>query len=220
MGKKGDDYSADIERYEKQVRNQEALQTQANSVPYANAMFQSQPKANLVEWQLDFKDELQDIQQFLRCDIIGRDDNGNIAWVRNPNKDEVVFNDIGVNDIVREIRMFLNKNKVLSNYALDEIKPRIRMIGHELRMLIYNNYEKYGIDNEYKMCNYSIMVITLLSMIEDSYRRAINGEERKDLNQARIVNQNEPIMANQMYPTMGGSHGNGKSWLSKLNPFK
>jgi len=219
MGKKGDTYDDEIARYEKELKAQQALQQQANSVPYASAMFSNQPKSNLVEWQLDFKDELQDIQQFLRCDIIGKDDQGNTAWIRNPNKEEVVFNDRGVNDIIREIRMFLNKNKVLSNYSIDEIKPRIRMIGHELRMLIYNNYETYGIDNEYKMCNYSIMVITLLSMIEDSYRRAINGEERKDLNQARIVNQNEPLMGNPMYPQMGSS-SQGKNWLSKLNPFK
>jgi len=218
MGKR-DDYSEEVERYERDLQRQHALQQNANSVPYASAMFQNTPKSNLVEWQLDFKDELQDIQQFLRCDIIGKDDNGNIAWIKNPNPEEVVFNDRGVNDILREIRMFLNKNKVLSNYTVDEIKPRIRMIGHELRMLIYNNYEKYGIDNEYKMCNYSIMVITLLSMIEDSYRRAINGEERKDLNQARIVNQNEPLIGSPMYPSMGSS-SQGKNWLSKLNPFK
>ena len=217
MGKR-DDYSDELARYENELKSQQAIQQQANSVPYASAMFQNQPKSNLVEWQLDFKDELNDIQQFLRCDVIGKDENGNTAWVRNPNKEEVVFNDRGVNDIIREIRMFLNKNKVLSNYSIEEIKPRIRMIGHELRMLIYNNYEKYGMDNEYKMVNYSIMVITLLSMIEDSYRRAINGEERKDLNQARIVNQNEPLMGNPMYPSMGG--GQNKGWLSKLNPFK
>ena len=216
---KRDDYANDIERYENELKAQHNLQQQANSVPYASAMFQNQPKGNLIEWQLDFKDELEDIQRFLRCDVVGRDDQGNQAWIENPDKDSIVFNSLGVNDITREIRMFLNKNKVLSNYSVEEIKPRKMMIGHELRMLIYNNYEKYGMDNEYKMCNYSIMVLTLVSMIEDSYRRAINGEERKDLNQARIVNQNEPLMGNPMYPSMGSS-SQGKNWLSKLNPFK
>jgi hypothetical protein len=217
MSKESDAYAKELDRYEREFQAQQSLQQQANSIPYATAMFANAPKANLVEWQLDFKDELEDIQRFLRCDVIGKDRQGNLVWVKNPDEEAIVFNERGVNDITREIRMFLNKNKVLSNYGLEEIKPRIRMIGHELRMLIYNNYEKYGIDNEYKMCNYSIMVLTLLSMIEDSYRRAINGEERKDLNQARIVNQNEPIVQ-QGYPQVSSSQG--KSWLSKLNPFR
>jgi hypothetical protein len=170
---------------------------------------------NLVEWQLDFTPELADIERLLRCDILIRDKDGNEMWIRNPNKDRVIFNDVGVNDILREIKMFLNKNKVLSNYGVEEIKPRIKMIGHELRMLIYNNYESYGMDNDYKINNYSMVVLTILSMIEDSYRRAINGDERKDLNQARIVNQNEPIAQpnNQYVLQMPQKKG------SMLNPF-
>jgi hypothetical protein len=181
-----------IMQYENELAARQAQQQ--SSYPYATTMFGTQQKPNLVEWQLDFKAELTDIERLLKCDIMIRDQEGNELWITNPDSNKVVFNTTGVNDIMREIRMFLNKNKVLSNYSVDEIKPRIRMIGHELRMLIYNNYEEYGIDNTYKMNNYPIVIITLLSMIEDSYRRAINGEERKDLNQARVVNQNEPLM--------------------------
>ena len=183
-------------------------QQQSGNSPYAQTMFNGQQKQNLVEWQLDFKPELEDIERLLRCDIMAKDMDGNQVWIRNPNQDRIIFNDVGVNDILREIRMFLNKNKVLSNYGAEEIKPRIRMIGHELRVLIYNNYEAYGMDTEYKMNSYSIIVLTILSMIEDSYRRAINGLERKDLNQARVVNQNEPLMQQMPYgngmPSQGG----------------
>lgn len=170
--------------------------------PYSAAMFGGQPKQNLVEWQLDFRPELEDIQRLLKCDVLMTDKDGNEVWVENPNKEYVVFNSLGVNDLIREIRMFLNKNKVLSNYDLEEIKPRVRILGHELRILIYNNYEAYGIDNDYKMNNYSIIVLTIIDMIDSAYRRAINGEERRDLNQARIVQQNEPMMPQNMnfYP--------------------
>lgn len=190
-----------VQQYQQELEMQQQQNLQAANTPYASTMFQAQNKQNLVEWQLDFKSELDDIERLLRCDIITRDKEGNNIWVRNPNPERIIFNDIGVNDILREIRMFLNKNKVLSNYGVEEIKPRIKMIGHELRILIYNNYEHYGMDNEYKMNNYSMIVLTILSMIEDSYRRAINGLERKDLNQARIVNQNEPL--NQMQSPYG-----------------
>ncbi len=191
-----------------------AAQGQGN--PYATAMFGGQHKQNLVEWQLDFRPELEDIERLLRSDILERDEDGKEFWVRNPNPGFVVFNNLGVNDIIRQIRMFLNKNKVLSNYQLEEIKPRVQMLGHELRALIYNNYESYDIDNDYKMNNYPIIVLTLLDMIDSAYRRAINGEERKDLNQARMVQQHEPIAP----PNINFyQQDQRKGVLSKMNPF-
>lgn len=206
-----------LAQYEAEMRAQEAAYAQAsNNMPYAASQFGSPPKQNLVEWQLDFKPELQAIERLLRCQIMVRGKDGQELWIDNPDQTRIVFNNVGVNDILREIIMFLNKNKVLSNYDPEEIKPRIRMIGHELRMLIFNNYEAYGIDNDYKMNNYPIMVVTIISMIEDSYRRALYGEERKDLNQMRMVNQSEAV-GQQAYPmpvvNMGGSKK--KLW----NPF-
>jgi len=172
--------------------------------PNTNVMMGGGQKPNLVEWQLDFKNELVDIERLLRSDIKVYDEKlGRDVWKRNPNKAFVVFNDQGVNDILREIRMFLNKNTVLSNYKDEEIRLRIRQFGHELRGLIYNNYEEYGLDNEYKINNYPIMTITILQMVESAYRRAMNGEERRDLNSFRTVNQTEGVnQPNGMYPMM------------------
>lgn len=204
-----------IAEYERQI--QAAQQQYSQSQPYSPAMFAGQQKQNLVEWQLDFRTELMDIERLLRSDVLIRDKDGNEIWIKNPNHNFVLFNELGVSDITREIRMFLNKNKVLSNYKLDEIKPRVKMLGHELRVLIYNNQEMYGMDNEYKRNNFSIVVLTLMSMIEDCYRRALNGEERRDLNQARIVNQSEPMMPINNSPMMvQGNNNNQKKWY---NPF-
>lgn len=207
-----------IEAYENEIAAQQQMMQQSNSTPYSSTMFGGQQKQNLVEWQLDFKSELEDIERLLRCDILMRDKEGNEVWVQNPNKEEVFLNDLGVNAALRHIRMFLNKNKVLSNYGVDEIQPRLKMFSHELRVLIYNNYEAYGMDNEYKQNNYSMIVLTISAMIEDSYRRALNGEERRDLNSARIVNQNESNGGQQMMPySMNmGSH-NKKKWYNPLS---
>src|SRR3990167_10852113 len=91
--------------------------------PGATSILTQQQKPNLVEWQLDFKPELIDIKRLLRCDIEEYDKAaGRDIWQRNPDKRLVVFNDQGVNDILREIRMFLNKNTVLSNYKDEEIR--------------------------------------------------------------------------------------------------
>lgn len=181
-------------------------------------MFGSPNKQNLVEWQLDFKPELEDIEHLLRNDVIIRDSKCNEHFERNPDKAFILFNDHGVNDIIREIRMFLNKNTVLSNYRQEQLALRIKMLGHELRALIYNNYELYGMDNDYKQNNYSIIVITVLSMVESAYRRAINGEERRDLNSARMVNQTDnpnPVYNN----TYNMPQQQKKGFIAKLAPW-
>jgi hypothetical protein len=54
-------------------------------------------------------------------------------------------------------------------------------------------------------------------MIESAYRRAINGEERKGLGEARIVQQNDssPMMPSNNNFYMGMSQQKKRS----LNPF-
>lgn len=205
-----------LQRYENEIamQQQQQLQTQ---MPYSPAMFGGGQKQNLVEWQLDFSKELIDIERLLRSDILIRDKNGNEDWIPNPNPMRVLFNEVGVQDILRFIFTMVNKNKVLSNYDDDEIRARVHLIKHELRVLIYNNYEVYGMDNEYKMNNYSMVIHTIGSLIEDAYRRAMNGEERRDLNSARMVNQNEPMMGNvNVYP---GMQQQKRGMLSKLAPW-
>lgn len=198
----------------------ELNQAPTQNMPYgpSASMFSGAQKQNLVEWQLDFRMELIDIERLLRCDISTVDSENNTIWIKNPNKSKVFLNDLGVNDVIRGIRMFLNKNKVLSFYREEEIKPRIRMLGHELRGLIYNNAEMYGIDNEYKENNYAFAVLTILDMIESAYRRAINGEERKGLGEARIVQQNDsPQNTPQNVNYYGGMNSQKRSkWY---NPF-
>jgi hypothetical protein len=169
-------YMADMQR---QIQMQQSQQ-QSQQQYYSQNNFQTQ-KQNLVEWELDFSQELRDIERLLRCDVLKIDKDGNEQWVENPDPNSRLFNSLGVMDITRQIKMYLNKNKVLSNYTADEINVRLRMLGHELRSWIYNNYEAYGMDNEYKMNNYAIVVLTILSMIEDAYRRALGGETHRGL---------------------------------------
>lgn len=186
--------------------------------PTSSGMFNGSVKQNTVEWQLDFTPELIKIARLLRGDISVIDPNTNkIMWVKNPDSDKVFLNDLGVTDILRKVFLYLNKNLVLSTYNPEEVRLRVRQIGHELRAQIYNNYEAYGIDNEYKMNNFAPIVIDVLQTIESAYRRAISGEERRGLNEIRYVNQNDNTMSMPMggYPGMGQMGGKGKNSLWK-----
>lgn len=187
----------------------QASQSDVTSAYYANQMF-GQQKQNIVEWELDFSSEFEDIIHLLRNDVYDYDKQ---EWKANPNKELVTMNDVGVNDILKHIKLFLNRNKVLSNYSLEEIEARVKMIKHELRGLIYENYEVYGMDNDYKMNNYSMNVHAIGNMIEDAYRRAMNGEAHKGLNEQRILNQTEPLSTQQMPITINSAQRN-KSWYA------
>jgi len=193
-------YEKELQDYEKElIEAQKKLETKEGEInQYASQTFGNQEKQNLVEWELDFKPELDDIARSLRCDVLNMDERGNQAWVRNPNPERIFLNDLGVNDVLRKIILLVNKNKVLSNYTIEEIKQRVQQIGHELRSLIYNNYEMYGIDNEYKMNNYPSIVMDVLDIIEGAYRRALAGETHKGLNEQRLVTQSDTINQKQM----------------------
>jgi len=205
-----------IEASKAQAQQLQSSANAQNQNTYATAMFGNQQKQNLVEYELDFKQELEDIERLLRCDILARDVDGNEYWIQNPDKDKVFLNELGVNDVLRKIRLLVNKGKVLSNYNIEEIQLRVHMIMNEIRVLMYNNYEQYGIDNDYKMNNYSMIVLTIGSLIEDAYRRALNGETHRGLAEQRLVTQTEPLGQQQgFYPQVSNKpHG-----LAKILPW-
>lgn len=186
-----------MQQYESEVAQAQANGYQSQ-IPYSAAMFGGGQKQNLIEWELDFKPELDAIESLLRCDVYIRGPNGRGYWAPNPDKDRILFNDVGISDILRNIVILVNKNKALSNYDDEEINARVGQIKHELRILIYNNYEDYGMDNEYKMNNYSMIIMSIGSIIEDVYRRAMNGATHQGLGEQRLVQQNEPLMPQGM----------------------
>lgn len=200
-----------------QTQQMQSSTAAQNQNTYATAMFSNPQKQNLVEFELDFKPELEDIERLLRCDVLERDKDGNEYWIQNPDQSKVFLNDLGVNDVLRKLRLLVNKGKVLSNYNIEEIQIRTKMIMNEIRVLLYNNYEEYGIDNNYKMNNYSMIVLTIGSLIEDAFRRALNGETHRGLSEQRLVTQTEPLQPyqQQFYPqATNKAHG-----LSKILPW-
>jgi hypothetical protein len=183
--------------YEEQINNSRS-QTASNYAGYSTNLGFQEQRQNLIEYELDFTQEMIDIERLLRGDKYKTDGQGNSEWVRNENPDEMFLNELGVNDILRELKLLVNKGKILSNYNSEEITTRVRLIMYEMRAKIYNNYERYGMDNEYKINNYSMIVLTLGSIIEDAYRRALNGETHRGLAEQRLVTQSD---------TMGGNQG-------------
>lgn len=189
------EYEKGLKEYEeKLIEAQKGIEAdKRQSSQYAAQIYGQGDKQNLIEWELDFKPELDDIARSLRCDVLKIDAKGNQFWTINPQPERIFLNELGVNDVLRKIILLVNKNKVLSNYTADEIRARVKQIGHEIRALIYNNYEAYDIDNEYKMNNYPGIVMDILDIIEGAYRRAMGGETHKGLAEQRLVTQSDTI---------------------------
>jgi len=160
----------------------------------------NQQKQNLIEKELDFSPQLEAIERLLRCDVLEVDENGNQFWTTNKNIDEVFLNRKGVSDVMRFITTIINPYKVLANYNLEEINQRVRQFKHEIRMMIYNNYALYGMDSEYKWNYYPMAVLSIGSVIEDTYRRALNGEAHRGITEQRVVTQSEALNNNPYSP--------------------
>lgn len=182
--------------------------------------YQGQEGSNLIEFQIDTGEMLGKIEHFLRGEYISIDDEGNETWAKPLKKikvkikktkivkgkrittekeeekevinhDLILFNDYGVNAVLSIIGNYIDKNTILSFYDEMRINEILADLGDELANFIYCNYEKMGMDTEFKKTRFQLTVITILHSIESTYRRALKGETFKDLNSSNIVTQSD-----------------------------
>jgi len=160
---------------------------------------------NLIEWQLDFKKDLEEIRLYLSGYKEGYDDKGNWTYLPPKEDEEVPFNEFGVNVIMGHIRAYLNRNTVLSHYDEKRIKKILFDLGNKLGDEIEQTYEKLGMDTAYKQRRFKLIVLNILNMSESAYRRALKGGERESLRTNRQVSQTESIGNNPI--NMPGKRG-------------
>jgi hypothetical protein len=146
---------------------------------------------NLVQWGLDTDEILDRIEHFLKGDVIKTDEEGNIRCVAPKYKEIVILNEYGVNSIMQIIQGYVNKNTMLSFYTEERIYEILSDFGYELTDFIFSNYERMGMDTEFKKSRYKMIVINILHIVESAYRRALFGKEREEANTGRIITQND-----------------------------
>jgi len=156
------------------------------------SMFSAEENENLVKWQLDIKEELQRIEHLLRKHVPRTDKEGNVYY-ESPSKEEQLFNERGINEILNVLAWYLNKNIVLSNFDGKTINQRIDQFTRYLTDFIFMNYREFGLDTLEKMKHYPMIVMNIANTVEASYMRAFNGGERQSLREARSVVQSESL---------------------------
>jgi len=170
---------------------------------------------NLIVFQLEVQDLVERISHLLKGDIVKIDENGN-TYYEAPEDDSLkTMNDYGVKMIMNTLEFYINRNTLLSHYDQTRIDKILFDLGNKIRMLIFINYEKMGLNTIEKQSRYPMIVINIIHTVESAYRRSLQGGERESLRSARVVTQSQPLGNNGMM-----SMGMGQSRRRGFNPFK
>ena len=160
---------------------------------------------NTIEIQIDTSEILSRIEHFLRGERKSWDEDGNETWIQPtikkkdqkgeivevPNEELIFFNDYGVDSFMSIISFYIDKSTILSFYDEKRIYEILADLGDSLNEYLFCNYEKMGMDTEFKRTKYKLIIINVLNIIESTYRRALKGKAANDLNTSKIFQQVE-----------------------------
>ena len=192
-----------------------AMQDRGTIGSMQSSAFQYNPTDNLIKWQLELNDILERAEHILREDIVIIKE-GNITWENNPEPEKRIFNEYGVQEIMRVLSMYINRNTILSDYEPKEINDKVYDFGKEVNDLIFMKYENFGLTTLEKRKNYPILVRELIDIVHSSYKRAQYGGERESLRTARNIQQQEQIVQ----PNMNLSTGEPLKERGLINPLR
>ena len=156
--------------------------------------FATKQDDNLIKWQLELNDILERAEHILRGDV-PKYINGVLIWDVNPEPDKNPLNEWGVQEIMKLLAMYINRNTILSDYTNDEINYKVFDFGRRLNNFFFMRYDEIGMDNENKRKNYELIVGELVDLVHSSYKRALHGGERRSLREMISVSQNQNMQS-------------------------
>lgn len=183
------------------------------------SMFSYNPNDNMIKWQLELNEILERIEHVLRGDQV-KYESGQVIWVRiDENHLDRLLNDNGVQEILRILAMYLNRNTILGNYTDEEVNDKVFDFGDRLNTLFYTKYEKIGLNTFEKRKSFEMLWGMLVDVVHSAYSRAIGGQERSSLREARQLQQMEQVNApNTINVNNGG--GGGVKTRGLFNPMR
>ena len=157
---------------------------------YGQLSMFGQADTNIVQWQLELKEDLERMEHLLKGDYISFDDKGNEHWKEQTDDRYKPFDNHGVQLLMNVICSYLNRNTLLSNYNNDTINNKMMDLGNDLNDMILMKYEEMGMNTEEKRKLYPMIVREIVDTIHSAYLRALGGEERTSLRRMMHVSQN------------------------------
>ncbi len=181
--------------YEQEKMKREQVEQQMGQ--QASRFGSTKQDEDLIRWQLELDNILERVEHLLRGDLLNFDQGGNLIWTKPEDQDDVLFNENGVQEILRMLSLYLNRNTILSNYDEETINYKVYDFGMELIDLIFMKYEQMGLDDKQKIKYYPMICREIIDVVHSAYLRALNGGERQSLREARHVSQQiNPIQPN------------------------
>ena len=180
----------------------EALEEESRSVKGKNvqqaidmsSLASANKNENLIQYQIETVELLEKLEHFYKGEYIGTLENGeDIGWVKPKDTDQIPLNTFGVSAMMEIISHYVDKNTTLSYYSEMRIYEILADLGDELVIYILSNYEKMGMDNNFKKTKFRLLIVTTLHMIESTYRKAISGKTIEEINQSRIITQSDLV---------------------------
>lgn len=145
---------------------------------------------NLIEFQLEAEEFKENLRHYIAGDEIATKDDGNgglITYYKPQLNEELkTLNDLGISIVMRIISGYVTKQTFLSVYSEERINEIIGELGQLLRVRIFSNAEKVGLDTEFKLSDFSLLIFTVLTFVENAYRRSIGGREREKIGESGI----------------------------------
>jgi len=191
----------ELEHFQQQLDQMKAEETATLHQIGQSSIFGNTSEQNLIQYQLDLREELERIDHLLRGHQLKYDEEGNLKWVEPTDDSMKPFNDKGVQIIMNVISFYLNRNTILSNYSEDMINWKMKDLGDELADLIFMKYEEMGMNTSEKKKLYPMIVREIVDSVHSAYLRALGGGERESLRTARSVVQNDSMNRPESYPT-------------------
>jgi len=155
--------------------------------PFAPAL-----QENLIKWQLELDNILERAEHILRGDVLSSEQ-GHLIWKKSDNPKSNILNEYGVQEVMRILSMYLNRNTILSDYEKSEIYEVVHDFAKELNDLMFMKYEEMGLTTLEKRKNYPMLMREMTDIVLSAYKRALDGGERRSLREARQVTQTEPL---------------------------
>ncbi len=179
--------------YENQLNAEKNKSNDLAKALSSTSMYSGQDP-NLIVFQLELDNILEKIEHLLRGDVIKADEKTGDLGYYTPDDDKLVLlNDYGVQLIMNIISSYLNRNTILSCYDLERIYEIMNVLGEEIADVIFCNYEHMGMISQSKKSRYPLLVISILNIVESTYRRSLDGRELDSLRTGRIVTQTDSL---------------------------
>lgn len=194
-------------------QNQQARNSQLTSALASSGLINRDDK-NLAIWQVDTGALLERIEHYLRGDIPHTDEEGNVGFIKQKNKNLILLNDYGISGIMEILSKYIDKELSLSYFTDEErINEIIADIGDEIADYFLCNYDKMGMDTPFKRSKLKILVLSTLHLIEFTARKALHGKQMEEINTGRIITQTEGL------GNLGGRFNQIPQNKQKFSPF-